>query len=93
MDDELLRPEGVQKILRIGRSKVNERSAGELPVLRIGRVVRVSRRELERWIEESNSGGAPATPREVGRCRRRQGLLATTLRAPKPRSRLGAGSA
>ena len=27
MDDELLRPEGVQKILWIGRSKVNERSA------------------------------------------------------------------
>lgn len=57
MDDEVLRPEDVQRILRIGRSKVYEMIArGELPVIRIGRVVRVPRRELERWIEDKNSG-------------------------------------
>jgi putative molybdopterin biosynthesis protein len=55
--DELLRPEDVQRILRIGRSKVYEMIArGELPVIRIGRVVRVPRRELEHWIEDRNSG-------------------------------------
>lgn len=57
MDDEVLRPGDVQRILRIGRSKVYEMIArGELPVIRIGRVVRVPRRELERWIEDKNSG-------------------------------------
>lgn len=57
MNDELLRPEDVQRILRIGRSKVYEMIArSELPVIRIGRVVRVPRRELERWIEDRNSG-------------------------------------
>ena len=57
MDDEVLRPEDVQRILRIGRSKVYQMIArGELPVIRIGRVVRVPRRELERWIEDKNSG-------------------------------------
>lgn len=57
MDGEVLRPGDVQRILRIGRSKVYEMIArGELPVIRIGRVVRVPRRELERWIEDKNSG-------------------------------------
>jgi excisionase family DNA binding protein len=57
VDDELLRPEDVQRILRIGRSKVYEMIArGELPMIRIGRVVRVPSRELDRWMEERNTG-------------------------------------
>jgi excisionase family DNA binding protein len=56
--EQLLRPEDVQKILRVGRSKVYEMIAeGELPILRIGRAVRIPRRELERWIAERTSGG------------------------------------
>ena len=55
---ELLRPHEVQMLLRIGRSKVYEMIAqGELPVVRIGRAVRIPRRELERWIAEHTLGG------------------------------------
>lgn len=57
-DDELLRPGEVQKVLRIGRSKLYEMIARqELPVVRIGRAVRIPRRELERWIAERTTGG------------------------------------
>lgn len=60
VDGELLRPEEVQNILRIGRSKVYEMIArGELPVIRIGRAVRVPRSELERWIDERTTGWRP----------------------------------
>jgi putative molybdopterin biosynthesis protein len=56
-DDELLRPVEVQRLLRVGRSKVYEMIArGELPVVRIGRVVRIPRRELEQWIAERATG-------------------------------------
>jgi excisionase family DNA binding protein len=56
--EQLLRPEDVQRILRVGRSKVYEMIAeGELPVIRIGRAVRIPRGELERWIAERTSGG------------------------------------
>ena len=57
-DDELLRPNEVQAILRIGRSKLYEMIAREeLPVVRIGRAVRIPRRELERWIAKRTTGG------------------------------------
>lgn len=50
---ELLRVEEVQAVLGIGRSKVYAMLAqGELPVIRLGRVVRVPRGELARWIAE-----------------------------------------
>lgn len=49
----LLRAEEAAKILAIGRSKVFQLLAsGELPAIRIGRLVRVRRSDLERWIEE-----------------------------------------
>ena len=48
-----MRPDEVQAILRIGRSKVYEMIArGELPVVRIGRAVRIPRDGLARWIVE-----------------------------------------
>lgn len=53
VERELLRVEEVQTVLGIGRSKVYAMIAGgELPVIRVGRVVRVPRGELARWIEE-----------------------------------------
>lgn len=51
-DPELLTVVQVQEVLGIGRSKVYELVAqGQLPVLRIGRLVRVPRVALDRWIE------------------------------------------
>ncbi|MBJ7596544.1 MAG: DNA-binding protein [Candidatus Nephthysia bennettiae] len=61
IDGELLRPQEVQAILQIGRSKVYEMiGRGQLPVIRIGRVVRVPRRQLELWIAERTSGAGPS---------------------------------
>lgn len=51
--DDLLRPDQVGKILGVGRTKLYEMvRAGELPVIRIGRLVRVPRAELDRWLCE-----------------------------------------
>ncbi len=55
LDDDalLLRTEDVVRVLRIGRTKVVAMiGSGELPVVRIGRSVRVPRVALERWIAE-----------------------------------------
>lgn len=54
---DLLRPDEVRRLLQIGRSKLYEMIArGELPVTRIGRVVRIPRGGLERWIAERTTG-------------------------------------
>lgn len=51
LDLELLRADEVAKALRIGRTKAYEMmAAGELPVVRLGRCVRVPRRQLAAWI-------------------------------------------
>jgi excisionase family DNA binding protein len=48
---ELLRVEEAARMLQIGRTKMYElMGAGELPVVRIGRSVRIPRRSLEDWI-------------------------------------------
>ena len=56
MDDqrhEYLKVPEVAEVLRIARSRAYELVAeGEIPSVRIGRSVRVSRKELERWLEE-----------------------------------------
>ena len=45
-------------MLGIGRSKVFEMlRAGRLPVLRMGRSVRIPRRALTAWIEENTETG------------------------------------
>jgi excisionase family DNA binding protein len=55
--NEFLRPDEVRAILRIGRSKLYEMIAhGELPVVRIGRAIRIPRDELERWVAEHITG-------------------------------------
>jgi excisionase family DNA binding protein len=43
----------VAEVLRIARSRAYELVAGEkIPAVKIGRSVRVSRKELDRWLEE-----------------------------------------
>lgn len=50
---EYLKVPEVAEMLRIARSRAYELVADEkIPSVRIGRSVRVSRRELEKWLEE-----------------------------------------
>lgn len=50
---EYLKVPEVARVLRIARSRAYELVGnGEIPSVRIGRSVRVSRRELDRWLEE-----------------------------------------
>ena len=50
---EFLKVPEVAKELRIARSRAYEMVAnGTIPAVKIGRSVRVSRKELERWLEE-----------------------------------------
>jgi len=50
---EFLKVPEVATELRIARSRAYELVAkGTIPAVRIGRSVRVSRKELERWLEE-----------------------------------------
>lgn len=52
-DKEYLKVSEVAEFLRIGRTRAYELvGSGEIPSVRIGRNIRVSRRELERWLEE-----------------------------------------
>ena len=54
---EWLKVPEVAKVLRIVRSRAYELVAdGEIPSVRIGRSVRVNRRELERWLEGQHYG-------------------------------------
>jgi excisionase family DNA binding protein len=49
----LLEAGQVAALLGVGKTKVFEMMAsGELPVVRIGRLVRVPRAELEQWVRE-----------------------------------------
>ena len=51
-DRQVLRVEEVHRMLGVSRWKAGEMiRRGELPVLRIGRLVRVPRHALEAWIE------------------------------------------
>ena len=64
-DKLLLRVQDVSTLLDVGRSTVYELIArGELPVIRIGRLVRVPRPALEDWIVK-NTAGANAGHREA----------------------------
>jgi excisionase family DNA binding protein len=60
MDSVLLRADEVAKILRIGRTRTFQLvGSGELPVIRIGRVVRVPKAGLDRWIDEHTTVREP----------------------------------
>ncbi|MGI8911249.1 MAG: helix-turn-helix domain-containing protein [Rubrobacteraceae bacterium] len=55
---EYLKVPEVAEFLQIGRSHAYDLVAdGEIPSVRIGRSVRVSRKELERWLEERRYPG------------------------------------
>jgi excisionase family DNA binding protein len=50
---EYLKVPEVAEMLRIARNTVYQLvGEGEIPSVRIGRSLRVSRKELERWLEE-----------------------------------------
>jgi excisionase family DNA binding protein len=50
---EYLKVPEVAEVLRIARSRAYELvGSGEIPSVRIGRSVRVSRKELEKWLED-----------------------------------------
>jgi excisionase family DNA binding protein len=73
MEPLLLRGGEVAKLLGPGRSTVFAMlAAGELPVVRIGRSVRVPRGALERWVEERTDHDTrrgdvqPALVRDIG---------------------------
>ena len=56
---EWLKVQEVAEVLRIARGRAYELVAdGEIPSVRIGRSVRVSRKELERWLEEQRQPSA-----------------------------------
>ncbi len=50
---EFLKVPEVAQVLRIARSRAYELvGSGEIPSVRIGRSLRVRRRELDRWLED-----------------------------------------
>jgi excisionase family DNA binding protein len=52
--DELLTVEQVQELLKVGRTFAYSLiRSGELPSYRVGRLVRVRRRDMERWLEDN----------------------------------------
>jgi len=58
MDKLLLRPPEVAEALGIGRSKVYELLAqGTLPLVRVGRSIRVPAVELRQWVEDETRKG------------------------------------
>ncbi len=50
---EYLKVPEVARVIRVARSRAYELVAeGDIPSIRIGRSVRVSRRELDKWLDE-----------------------------------------
>lgn len=74
----LLRATEVGKLLGLGRSKVFAMvAAGELPVIRIGRSVRIPREALERWVRTQTIAAEGTTSPS------HRGTEATALRGPR----------
>ena len=58
-EHEWLKVPEVARVLRIARSRAYELvGSGEIPSVRIRRSVRVSRKELDRWLEEQRQPNA-----------------------------------
>jgi excisionase family DNA binding protein len=52
-EHEWLKVPKVAEVLRVARSRAYELvGSGEIPSVKIGRSVRVNRKELDRWLEE-----------------------------------------
>ena len=51
-EEELLTVEQVQELLKVGRTFAYALvRSGELPSYRVGRLIRIRRRDVERWLE------------------------------------------
>lgn len=58
MESLLLKAEEVAQVLKLGRTRTFQlMSSGELPVVRIGRSVRVPKDQLESWVRSRTTGG------------------------------------
>jgi len=56
----LLRIPEVMTMLGLGRTKIYQLIAtGELPVVRVGRAVRISRVALDKWVEDRQQQNSP----------------------------------
>ncbi|MGF1472110.1 MAG: helix-turn-helix domain-containing protein [Rubrobacteraceae bacterium] len=56
---EFLSLKEVQELLGIGSTKAYELVAkGKIPSIRIGRAIRINRRELDRWLDEQTSSAS-----------------------------------
>lgn len=56
MDPILLRPIEAARLMGLGRSKIYDlAAAGEIPVVRIGKSIRIPMEALRRWIETHTS--------------------------------------
>jgi excisionase family DNA binding protein len=50
--EELMTVEQVQELLKVGRTFAYSLvRSGELPSYRVGRLIRIRRRDVERWLE------------------------------------------
>lgn len=59
LDEPLLKPEDVARLLRLPKSTVYELARRELdpiPCLRLGRAVRYERHEVEAWLARQRAG-------------------------------------
>ncbi len=58
MEKLLLSVEEAGKVLGFGRSRMYELiNSGEVPSIRIGRLIKISPDALNKWIEKQNEGG------------------------------------
>ena len=57
----LLKVEAAAKLLSLGRTKMYELiAAGDVPIIRLGRSVRVPTESLRQWVEERAKQNIPA---------------------------------
>lgn len=64
----LLKPSEAAEMLGVGRSKVYAMLAsGELPILRVGSLVRVPTEALRHWVEERTGSSSTRERRPEGR--------------------------
>jgi excisionase family DNA binding protein len=64
----LLRAEDCARLTNLGRTTIFDLiGAGQLPVVRVGRAVRVPRAGLEEWIERRTERSSPAVGGGEGR--------------------------
>lgn len=69
VDQEWLTPKQVQELLGIGSTKCYEiLQSGELPAIRVGRALRVHRRDIDAWAERNRYIAQALWPVPLNRC-------------------------